>query len=70
MVQFLIDLDANPDMIDKKGRTPAMKAAELGHIQVFEMLVEAETSLLGMWYPSLLSNHITVYQSANKFVVL
>ncbi|RDD43354.1 Ankyrin repeat and EF-hand domain-containing protein 1 [Trichoplax sp. H2] len=46
MVQFLIDLDANPDMTDMKGRTPAMKAAELGHIQVFEMLVEAEASLL------------------------
>ena len=66
MVQFLIDLDANPDMIDKKGRTPAMKAAELGHIQVFEMLVDAETSLLGKCSPSFYSNPITVCQSANN----
>lgn len=45
MVHFLLELGAHPDVQDKKGRTPVMKAAELGHDLALDVLVQAEADM-------------------------
>ena len=52
MITFLLDLGASPNMVDLKGRTPAMRAAEFGHVQALTLLTEADTDLTSkgvMW---------------------
>jgi ankyrin repeat protein len=39
MVQFLLDIGAHPDVADGRRRTPVMRAAEFGHVQSLEKLV-------------------------------
>lgn len=45
MCSFLLELGAHPDVQDKMGRTPAMKAAELGHELVLDLLVKAKADM-------------------------
>ena len=45
MISFLLDLGASPNMVDLKGRSPAMRAAEFGHVQALTLLTEADTNL-------------------------
>ena len=45
MISFLLNLGASPNMVDLKGRTPAMRAAEFGHTQALTLLAEADTDL-------------------------
>lgn len=45
MISFLLDLGASPNMVDLKGRSPAMRAAEFGHTQALTLLAEADTDL-------------------------
>lgn len=45
MCHFLLDLGAHPDVQDRMGRTPAMKAAELGHDLALDVLVQAEADM-------------------------
>ncbi|XP_069464410.1 ankyrin repeat and EF-hand domain-containing protein 1 [Ambystoma mexicanum] len=45
MAYFLLGLGANPDEQDLMGRTPAMKAAELGHELVLEVLAKASANM-------------------------
>ncbi|XP_077171939.1 ankyrin repeat and EF-hand domain-containing protein 1 [Paroedura picta] len=46
MCHFLLDLGAHPDVQDRMGRTPAMKAAELGHDLALDVLVQAEADMM------------------------
>lgn len=44
MIEFLLQLEpvgADPDVVDLKGRTPVMRAAEYGHVQCMEKLAKA-----------------------------
>ncbi|XP_053143466.1 ankyrin repeat and EF-hand domain-containing protein 1 [Hemicordylus capensis] len=45
MVNFLLELGAHPDVQDRMGRTPVMKAAELGHDLALDVLVQAEADM-------------------------
>ncbi|XP_053565306.1 ankyrin repeat and EF-hand domain-containing protein 1 [Bombina bombina] len=45
MCKFLLSLGAHPDIQDIKGRTPAMKATELGHDLVLAVLAQAQASM-------------------------
>ena len=45
MISFLLDLGASPNMVDLKGRSPAMRAAEFGHTQTLRLLTEAATDM-------------------------
>ncbi|NWI11268.1 ANKE1 protein, partial [Crypturellus soui] len=45
MCSFLLEHGAHPDIQDKMGCTPAMKAAELGHDLVLELLVKAQADM-------------------------
>ena len=45
MISFLLDLGASPNMVDLKGRSPAMRAAEFGHTQALALLADADTDL-------------------------
>ncbi|GAB0187749.1 ankyrin repeat and EF-hand domain-containing protein 1 [Grus japonensis] len=45
MCSFLLEQGACPDVQDKMGRTPAMKAAELGHELVLELLAKAKADM-------------------------
>lgn len=45
MCNFLLTLGAHPNMQDLKGYTPAMKATELGHDLVLEVLLEAQADM-------------------------
>ncbi|TTO79335.1 Ankyrin repeat and EF-hand domain-containing protein 1 [Bagarius yarrelli] len=40
MTEFLLSLGAQPDVQDKRGRTPAMLAAELGHDAMLDLLTQ------------------------------
>ena len=45
MVRFLLDLGAHPNVIDLKGRTAAMRAAEFGHVQTLDILATAGSDM-------------------------
>ncbi|KAM9382150.1 ankyrin repeat and EF-hand domain-containing protein 1 [Phaethornis superciliosus] len=45
MCSFLLEQGAHPDVQDKMGRTPAMKAAELGHELILELLANAKADM-------------------------
>ncbi|XP_035178220.1 ankyrin repeat and EF-hand domain-containing protein 1 isoform X3 [Oxyura jamaicensis] len=45
MCSFLLQQGAHPDVQDKMGRTPAMRAAELGHDLVLDLLVKAKADM-------------------------
>ncbi|NWV39057.1 ANKE1 protein, partial [Grantiella picta] len=45
MCRFLLEHGAHPNVHDKMGRTPAMKAAELGHEVILELLVKANADM-------------------------
>ncbi|NXX74635.1 ANKE1 protein, partial [Urocolius indicus] len=45
MCSFLLEQGAHPDIQDKMGRTPAMKAAELGHELVLDVLAKAKANM-------------------------
>ncbi|XP_064366066.1 ankyrin repeat and EF-hand domain-containing protein 1 [Dromaius novaehollandiae] len=45
MCSFLLEHGAHPDVQDKMGCTPAMKAAELGHDLVLDLLVKAQADM-------------------------
>ncbi|XP_004610982.1 ankyrin repeat and EF-hand domain-containing protein 1 [Sorex araneus] len=45
MVTFLLSLNAHPDVQDKMGCTPAMRAAELGHELAMEILAKAKADM-------------------------
>ncbi|XP_036608522.1 ankyrin repeat and EF-hand domain-containing protein 1 [Trichosurus vulpecula] len=45
MVSFLLDLGAHPDVQDRMGCTPAMRAAELGHDLTLEKLARAQADM-------------------------
>eukprot|EP00062_Callorhinchus_milii_P019637 gi/632974407/ref/XP_007903661.1/ PREDICTED: ankyrin repeat and EF-hand domain-containing protein 1 isoform X2 [Callorhinchus milii] len=45
MCRFLLSLDAHPDVVDKEGRTAAMKAGELGHNATVQVLADANTDM-------------------------
>ena len=40
MIAFLLELGAHPDVVDFKGRSSLMRAAEFGHIQCLERLAK------------------------------
>lgn len=41
MIEFLLLLDAHPDVMDFKGRSAAMRAAEYGHVECLSKLCKA-----------------------------
>ncbi|KAM6082133.1 ankyrin repeat and EF-hand domain-containing protein 1 [Chlamydotis macqueenii] len=45
MCSFLLEQGAHPDVQDKMGRTPAMRAAELGHELVLDLLAQAKADM-------------------------
>ncbi|XP_015338354.1 ankyrin repeat and EF-hand domain-containing protein 1 isoform X1 [Marmota marmota marmota] len=45
MVSFLLELGAHPDVQDRNGSTPTMKAAELGHELSMEILAKAKADM-------------------------
>ncbi|XP_057279431.1 ankyrin repeat and EF-hand domain-containing protein 1 isoform X1 [Pezoporus wallicus] len=45
MCSFLLEQGAHPDVQDKMGRTAAMKAAELGHEFILDILVKAKADM-------------------------
>ncbi|KFV02286.1 Ankyrin repeat and EF-hand domain-containing protein 1 [Tauraco erythrolophus] len=45
MCSFLLEQGAHPDVKDKSGRTPAMKAAELGHELVLDLLAKTKADM-------------------------
>ncbi|XP_033916852.1 ankyrin repeat and EF-hand domain-containing protein 1 [Melopsittacus undulatus] len=45
MCSFLLEQGAHPDVQDKMGRTAAMKAAELGHEFILDVLVKAKADM-------------------------
>uniref|UniRef100_A0A8C5UWP0 Ankyrin repeat and EF-hand domain containing 1 n=1 Tax=Microcebus murinus TaxID=30608 RepID=A0A8C5UWP0_MICMU len=45
MVSFLLELGAHPDVQDRKGCTPTMRAAELGHELSMEVLAKAKADM-------------------------
>ncbi|XP_022108549.1 ankyrin repeat and EF-hand domain-containing protein 1-like isoform X2 [Acanthaster planci] len=45
MVKFLLELGAHPNVVDLKGRTAAMRAAEYGHVQTLDVLASAGSDM-------------------------
>lgn len=45
MIEFLLGLGAHPDVVDFKGRSAAMRAAEFGHVQCLEKLAEVGANM-------------------------
>lgn len=45
MILFLLDMGANPNMVDQQGRTAVMRAAEYGHVQSLQVLAEANSDM-------------------------
>lgn len=45
MIEFLLELGAHPDVMDLKGRTAAMRAAEFGHVNCMEKLLAAGANM-------------------------
>ena len=52
VISHLLELGASPNVVDLKGRTPAMRAAEYGHIQVLKLLTDTDADLTGTFDPS------------------
>lgn len=48
MISFLLDMGANPNVIDQQGRTPVMRAAEYGHVQSLQVLADANSDMTGI----------------------
>lgn len=40
MIEFLLELGAHPDVVDFKGRSAVMRAAEYGHVQCLQKLAK------------------------------
>ena len=47
MISFLLDMGANPNVLNRQGQTPVMNAAEYGHIQCLQVLAEAGSDMTG-----------------------
>ena len=47
MISFLLDMGANPNVVNQQGQTPVMKAAEYGHIQSIQVLADAGSDMTG-----------------------
>ena len=45
MMEFLLDMGAHPDVMDFRGRTAAMRAAEYGHVHCLEKLTKAGANM-------------------------
>lgn len=45
IIEFLLELGAHPDVVDFKGRSAVMRAAEYGHVQVMEKLARAQADM-------------------------
>ncbi|KAK3583308.1 hypothetical protein CHS0354_038919 [Potamilus streckersoni] len=45
MIEFLLGLGAHPDVVDFKGRSAAMRAAEYGHVHCLEKLAKAGANM-------------------------
>lgn len=45
MICLLLDLGASPNVCDLKGHTPAMRAAEFGHVQALSLLTDAGSDM-------------------------
>lgn len=45
MIEFLLELGAHPDVVDRRGRSAIMRAAEYGHVQCVEKLCTAGADL-------------------------
>lgn len=58
MISFLLDLGASPNMVDLKGRSPAMRAAEFGHVQALTLLTEADTDLTSKEFNIFVSDNL------------
>ena len=50
MISFLLDMGANPNVLNRQGQTPVMNAAEYGHIQCLQVLAEAGSDMTGNYY--------------------
>jgi ankyrin repeat protein len=50
MISLLLILGASPNVIDFKGQTPAMRAAEFGHIQSLILLTNAGTDMTSKFF--------------------
>ena len=48
MISFLLDMGANPNVVNKQGHTPVMNAAEYGHIQSLQLLADAGSDMTGI----------------------
>ena len=56
MISFLLDMGANPNVVNQQGQTPVMKAAEYGHIQCIEILADAGSDMAGINMPTIATN--------------
>ena len=45
LVEFLLSKGAQPDLQDKKGRTPIMLAVELGNLPIVNLLAQNQANL-------------------------
>ena len=61
MISFLLDMGANPNVLNQQGQTPVMKAAEYGHVQSLQILAEAGSDMTGTIDTMLLLHH-TIYR--------
>ena len=48
MISFLLDMGANPNVVNKQGQTPVMNAAEYGHVQSLQLLADAGSDMTGI----------------------
>ena len=48
IIKHLLSLGASPNVSDSLGRTPAMRAADYGHVIALELLAEADADLTGI----------------------
>lgn len=47
MISFLLDMGANPNVVNQQGQTPVVKAAEYGHVQCLQILADAGSDMTG-----------------------
>ena len=47
LIKLLLDLGANTNVVDGKGRSAAMRAAEYGHVQALKLLTESDSDMTG-----------------------